>query len=66
LICSIIGKRLSREGYPCAMTSSRPHRRALPLDEVSDELEKGKVKQLDPKIVEIFSKEKIYDASKAL
>ena len=48
------------------MTSSRPHRRALPLDEVSDELEKGKVKQLDPKIVEIFSKEKIYDASKAL
>lgn len=43
-----------------AMTSLRPHRRALPLEEVFAELEKGKGKQFDPHILEIFLMEKIY------
>lgn len=46
-----------------AMTSLRPHRRAIPVNDVVDELEKGKGKQFDPGVVEIFLKEKIYDAS---
>jgi len=49
-----------------AMTSSRPHRRAFPLEEVFAELDKGKGKQFDPNIVEIFLKEKIYDSSKII
>jgi len=47
-----------------AMTSLRPHRRALPLEEVFAQLEKGKGKQFDSDIVEIFLREKVYDASK--
>jgi putative two-component system response regulator len=49
-----------------AMTSLRPHRRALPVDEVIDELERGKGKQFDPNILDIFLKEKLYDSSKAV
>ena len=43
-----------------AMTSLRPHRKAMPIDEVIEELEKGKGKQFDPKILEIFLGEKVY------
>lgn len=43
-----------------AMASLRPHRRAMPLDEVLMELEKGRAKQFDPKVLEIFLREKIY------
>jgi putative two-component system response regulator len=43
-----------------AMTSPRPHRKALPLQDVLIELEKGKGRQFDPKILEIFLREKIY------
>src|SRR4030042_5174521 len=49
-----------------AMTSLRPHRRALPLEEVFAEMEKGKGKQFEPQILEIFLKEKIYDFSKEI
>jgi HD-GYP domain-containing protein (c-di-GMP phosphodiesterase class II) len=49
-----------------AMTSLRPHRRALPLEEVFAEMEKGKGKQFEPQILEIFLKEKIYDFSKGI
>jgi HD-GYP domain-containing protein (c-di-GMP phosphodiesterase class II) len=43
-----------------AMTSLRPHRRAIPVDEVIKEMERCKGKQFDPKILEIFMNEKIY------
>ena len=43
-----------------AMTSSRPHHEAMPLAEALSEMEKGKGKQFDPKILEIFLGEKIY------
>jgi putative nucleotidyltransferase with HDIG domain len=43
-----------------AMASLRPHRRAMPLEEVLMELEKGRAKQFDPKVLEIFLREKIY------
>jgi putative two-component system response regulator len=43
-----------------AMTSLRPHRRAMPLEQVLKELQKGKAKQFDPKILGIFLREKIY------
>jgi len=43
-----------------AMTSLRPHRRAMPLEDVFVEMEKSKSKQFDPKILEIFLREKIY------
>ncbi len=49
-----------------AMTSLRPHRRALPLEEVFAEMEKGKGKQFDPNILEIFLREKVYDFSKEI
>jgi putative two-component system response regulator len=45
-----------------AMTSLRPHRRASPLEDVLLEMEKGKGKQFDPQILEIFLKEKIYNS----
>jgi HD-GYP domain-containing protein (c-di-GMP phosphodiesterase class II) len=44
-----------------AMTSLRPHRRAIPVDEVIEEMEKGKGKQFDPHILEIFLGGKIYN-----
>jgi len=43
-----------------AMTSLRPHRPAMPLEDVLAEMEKGKGRQFDPKILEIFLHEKIY------
>ncbi len=49
-----------------AMTSLRPHREAMPVDEVIDEMEKSKGKQFDPHILEIFLREKIYDSSRAV
>lgn len=46
-----------------AMTSLRPHRRALPLENVLVEMENGKGKQFDPHILEMFLRERIYDSS---
>jgi putative nucleotidyltransferase with HDIG domain len=43
-----------------AMTSLRPHRKAMPLEDVLMEMEKCKGKQFDPKILEIFLREKVY------
>jgi len=43
-----------------AMTSVRPHRGRMILEDVLSELERCKGKQFDPEIVEIFLKEKIY------
>ncbi|MDI6762030.1 MAG: response regulator [Thermodesulfobacteriota bacterium] len=43
-----------------AMTSARPHRGVMPLQDVLAELEKFKGKQFDPKVLEIFLREKIY------
>jgi HD-GYP domain-containing protein (c-di-GMP phosphodiesterase class II) len=42
------------------MTSSRPHHEAVPLEEALSEMERGRGKQFDPKILEIFLAEKIY------
>jgi len=49
-----------------AMTSLRPHRRAMPVGDVIVEMERGKGKQFDPNILDIFLKEKLYDSSKAV
>jgi putative nucleotidyltransferase with HDIG domain len=43
-----------------AMASLRPHRRAMPLEEVLMELEKGRAKQFDPEVLEIFLREKVH------
>jgi response regulator RpfG family c-di-GMP phosphodiesterase len=43
-----------------AMTSARPHRGMMPLQDVLMELEKCKGTQFDPEILEIFLHEKIY------
>jgi putative nucleotidyltransferase with HDIG domain len=43
-----------------AMTSLRPHRKAMPVEDVILEMGKGKGKQFDPQILEIFLNEKIY------
>ena len=43
-----------------AMTSLRPHRRAMPIEDVLLEMEKGKGKQFDPHILEIFLSETVY------
>jgi putative nucleotidyltransferase with HDIG domain len=43
-----------------AMTSARPHREMMPLQDVLMELEKCKGTQFDPKVLEIFLHEKIY------
>jgi putative two-component system response regulator len=43
-----------------AMMSSRPHRQPIPLRDVLMEFEKGKGKQFDPNILEIFLNEKTY------
>jgi putative nucleotidyltransferase with HDIG domain len=43
-----------------AMTSARPHRGVMPLQNVLAELEKCKGKQFDPKVLEIFLREKVY------
>lgn len=46
-----------------AMTSMRPHRRVLPLQEVLLQLEMAKTTQFDPGILEIFLSEKVYQSS---
>jgi HD-GYP domain-containing protein (c-di-GMP phosphodiesterase class II) len=43
-----------------AMTSARPHRSTMALKVALEELERGKGKQFDPQILEIFLDEKIY------
>jgi HD-GYP domain-containing protein (c-di-GMP phosphodiesterase class II) len=43
-----------------AMASLRPHRKAIPIDEVIEEIGKGKGRQFDPQILEIFLNGKIY------
>lgn len=43
-----------------AMTSTRPHREAMSLEEVLSEMEKCKGKQFDPEILDIFFRQKIY------
>ena len=43
-----------------AMTSVRPHRGMMPLQDVLMELEECKGTQFDPKVLEIFLNEKIY------
>ena len=43
-----------------AMTSARPHREMMPLQDVLMELEKCKGTQFDPGVLEIFMHEKIY------
>ena len=49
-----------------AMTSLRPHRKALPLENVLIEMKMGKGKQFDPHILGIFLEEKIYESSKGI
>ncbi len=43
-----------------AMTSMRPHRPLMPFEDVLGEMERGKGRQFDPKILEIFLREEIY------
>ncbi len=43
-----------------AMTSVRPHRGVMPLQDVLSELERCRGRQFDPNILEIFLKEKVY------
>ena len=43
-----------------AMTSLRPHRPLMPLEDVLVEMERGKGRQFDPKILEVFLREEIY------
>jgi putative nucleotidyltransferase with HDIG domain len=45
-----------------AMASLRPHRRAMALEEILSEMEKNKGKQFDPRFLEIFLQEKIYES----
>jgi response regulator RpfG family c-di-GMP phosphodiesterase len=45
-----------------AMSSLRPYRREMSQEDALVEMEKGKGKQFDPKILEIFIKEKIYES----
>ncbi len=43
-----------------AMASLRPHSKPTPLKDVLAEMEKGKGRQFDPRILEVFLEEKIY------
>ena len=47
-----------------AVTNVRSYRGAMPIEDVVLEMEKGKGKQSDPNILDIFLKEKLYDFSK--
>jgi putative two-component system response regulator len=47
-----------------AMTSLRPHRGILSLEDALGELKKGRGKQFDPKILDIFLREQIYEELK--
>jgi putative two-component system response regulator len=49
-----------------AMTSLRPHHGAMPIEDVLLEMEKGKGKQFDPHILEIFLSEKVYSSATAI
>ncbi len=42
MIYSIVAQRLAKEGCTCVMASLRPHRRAMPVEDVLLEMEKGK------------------------
>jgi putative two-component system response regulator len=44
-----------------AMTSLRPHHQPIALEDALGELEKGRGKQFDPEMVEIFLNERIYE-----
>jgi HD-GYP domain-containing protein (c-di-GMP phosphodiesterase class II) len=48
-----------------AMTSLRPHRRAMPLEDALTEMGRGRGTQFDPRILEIFLEEKIFELLKA-
>jgi len=48
-----------------AMTSLRPHRRAMPLEDALMEMGKGRGTQFDPHFLEIFLEEKIFESLKA-
>jgi putative two-component system response regulator len=43
-----------------AMTSMRPHREAMSLEEVLAEMERCREKQFDPQILDLFFRERIY------
>jgi putative nucleotidyltransferase with HDIG domain len=43
-----------------AMTSMRPHRESISLEEVLSEMERCKGKQFDPMVLDIFFRQKIY------
>ena len=43
-----------------AMTSARPHRRMIPLQDVLTELEQCQGTQFDPRVLKVFLDEKIY------
>ncbi len=43
-----------------AMTSMRPHREAMSLEEVLSEMERCKGSQFDPEILTVFLRHKIY------
>ena len=43
-----------------AMTNARPHRRAMPLEDVLLEMERCRGTQFDPQVLDIFFNEKIY------
>ncbi len=43
-----------------AMTSLRPHREAMSLEEVLSEMERCKGKQFDPQVLDLFFRKKIY------
>jgi len=45
-----------------AMAGLRPHREAMALEDILLEMERYKEKQFDPKILEIFLQEKIYES----
>jgi len=45
-----------------AMAGVRPHREAMALEDILLEMERYKGKQFDPKILEIFLQEKIYES----
>ncbi len=43
-----------------AMTSARPHRGVMPLQDVLAELERCKGRQFDPKVLDVFLRKRIY------
>ena len=47
-----------------ALTSLRPHHRAMPIEDALLEMEKWKGKQFDPQVLKIFLREKIYKSER--